>query len=108
MPNPNGTPVELGGQRRVIRFDFHALYQIEMQTPECTAAMHAAMLARLSARSLAVLTWAGLLHENRALTIGDVVAMEGVEITNSELVKALTREVAKNYSEGKAPAAVEG
>lgn len=108
MPSPSGGRVQLGGRKRTLRLTAWALYSIELETPEQTALIHTVRAARGSVRSLALLTWACLLHDDETLQVEDVVRMDGFALTNEDLLTAITDQVNEAYPEqGKAEAATD-
>lgn len=110
MPAPAGARVKLGGKTRTLRLTMRGLYRAEEETPNRTPLHHAVRIAQGSVLSLALLTWAALLHEDDDLEIEDVLDMDGFALTNEELLKAIGSEIDLAYPEtgqGKAEAAAE-
>lgn len=61
--------IDLGGQTRTLRYDGNALFEIEERLGRPIADLADIIV---SAKTIRTLLWAGLLHENGALTEKDV------------------------------------
>lgn len=86
MPPISGETIELGGKTRILRYSFHSLDRLERELGQPLRAT-AAAATRLSARAIAGLAWAGLLHAEPKLTIQQVTAM--IEPPLVPLLKAI-------------------
>lgn len=114
MPSPGGARVKLGGKTRTLRLTMRGLYLVEKETPDRTPLHHVVRMAQGSVMSLALLTWASLIHDDDGLEVDDVLDMEGFSLTNDELLKGLGEQIdllypdmGKKEAQGKAEAAAE-
>jgi hypothetical protein len=89
-------PVELGGKTRHFRFAFLAMAAIE----DATQQLPEQVIMRAQAGSpnaMATVVWAGLLHEDKAITIDDV--KEWLDVVDmNELTAAVVK--AQNIANG--------
>jgi hypothetical protein len=67
MPPATGVKIELGGKVRTLRYTMPALERLEDDRRGETVAETLTKAAQLSARAIAALVWAGLLHEEPKL-----------------------------------------
>jgi hypothetical protein len=74
MSATKATTLALGGKERALRFTNAALVKLEDETGRTFAEL-GALLARGSLKATSQLIWAGLLHAEPGLTVGEVVEM---------------------------------
>jgi len=64
--------IELGGKTRNLRYDFNAFVALEEALNISIAEIGALLTGSVKLRDLRAILWAGLIHEDRALTQEDV------------------------------------
>lgn len=78
MANPHRgiVDIEIGGKQRQLRLDMNALAEAEAQLGLGGILEVIPMLEKVSLRAIRVLLWAGLRHEEKALTLEEVGSWE--------------------------------
>jgi hypothetical protein len=82
--------VELGGKVRHIRYTMNALAEIEDNLGVPLSEMES---VKMTIKNVRVILWAGLIHEDKTLTIeevGDMVDLENMEAVQEKVAEAFT------------------
>lgn len=92
--------VELGGQKRFLRFDFNALAALEERTG--MNVLNDAVWRDINARNLRAFVWAALLHEDPTLTEDQVGSWMTIA-TMGELVTVIQKAFQSSFPDPAEP-----
>jgi hypothetical protein len=81
--------IELGGKRRALRYDFNALVALEEELKISIQDLGSLLGGSVRLKDLRAILWAGLIHEDAALTPKSVGALIGSPKEMAELGKAI-------------------
>ena len=70
-------PIELGGKTRHLRFDFNAMVALEEELKISIMEIGTILSGAVKLKDIRAILWAGLIHEDPALTPRDVGALIG-------------------------------
>lgn len=108
MPPTSGATLELGGKQRTIRYTMPALNKLEAERRGESVAETLQHAASLQASAITALVWAGLLHDDPKVTMGQAAGL--IEPPFEPILNAITEglrpwlKTAGEDDEGKVPA----